>query len=451
MRHFLLIACLFCSINSLHADVDDIYVQLSSEVELMPIFVSQIDGADSELAQGYPESIRQVLLFDINNNGATRALTSKEIASFSSLGNQNLFEQDPDFAKAKSDGLLYLVKLKMKKNELICKVVSVNGQTATLIDHIFLSGDLAKDRQKIHQLSDSIHKLLFGKNGIASCRIIYTVKKRFNQPKGDPKWLAEVFMSDYDGYNIRQLTHDNSLAAHALFMPQGNKFLYVSYKIGQPKLYVSALNEFSPQRVTSLKGIQVTPSINTSGNTIAFSSDVTGRADIFLQPLGKDQKPMQIFTAKGAANASPTFSPDGIRVAFVSDKDGSPKVYVMKIPPTGTKLKDVKVELISKRCRENSAPSWSPDGKKIAYCGKNSGERQIWIYDVETKTERQLTQGKANKENPTWAPDSLHLLFNAQDGDQTDIYLINLNQPNAQKITSGPGAKLFPSWEPKPR
>lgn len=157
----------------------------------------------------------------------------------------------------------------------------------------------------------------------------------------------------------------------------------------------------------------------------------------------------QIFTAKGSANASPTFSPDGKRIAFVSDKDGSPKIYVMPIPAVGVKAKDLKSQLISKRCRENSAPSWSPDGKKIAYCAKTDGVRQIWVYDFETGRERQLTKGNAIKENPTWASNSLHLLFNAKEGEQTEIYLINLNQPKAVKITSGAGMKFFPSWEPK--
>jgi TolB protein len=447
-----IILCFFLAITAhIHAE-EEIFVQLSSEVELMPIFVSQVEAAESTLPAGYPESIRQVLLFDVNHNGMTRALSAKEVSGFSSLANQNQFASGVDFAALKKDGILYLAKLKIAGNELVAKIVSVNAQTANTIDHIYLTGELAKDRLKVHQLADSIHKLLFGKPGIASCKILYTVKKKIDRPKQEPKWVSEVFMSDYDGYNARQLTHDGSLCTHPLFIPSknGTKFLYVSYKIGQPKIYIGSCLDDKVSRASALRANQVTPAINQQGTMIAFSSDVTGTADIFLQPLTQDAKPRQIFTAKAAANASPAFSPDGTKIAFVSNKDGSPKIYVMKIPAEGTKLKDIKLDLITRRSRENSAPSWSPDGKKIAYCARSgSPERQIWVYDFETKTERQLTQGSADKENPSWASDSLHLLFNAKDSHGTDIFLINLNQPDAVKITTGPNAKYFPSWEMK--
>ncbi len=458
MRVLFSLLCLFSTVL-LQAEEEEIFVQLSNEIELMPIFVSSVEQENMTLPTGYPEAIRQVFLFDINHNGSTCALTPKEVNTFPSLKNQNSFGAELDFSKLKNDGILYLTKLKLKDKELIVKVISVNSQTANTIDRVFLTGDLNRDRQKVHQVADSIHKLLFGKPGIATCRIMYTTKKKIEHPKQGTKWVSEVFMSDYDGYNARQLTQDGSLAANPLFLPSKDannpQFLYVSYKIGQPKIYRASSADKRLSRVSPLKANQVTPAINSSGTMLAFSSDVSGRADIFIQPLtspqGEEVKPRQIFTAKGSANASPTFSPDGKRIAFVSDKDGSPKVYIMNIPSPNTKLKDIKPQLISMRCRENSAPCWSPDGKKIAYCSKNSGERQIWIYDLETKKERQLTQGKASKENPVWAPDSLHILFNAIDSQGTEIYLINLNQPEAVKITSGPGIKLFPAWELTPR
>src|SRR5262249_28870758 len=144
-----------------------------------------------------------------------------------------------------------------------------------------------------------------------------------------------------------------------------SQFAYVSYKIGQPKLFVSSIHAGKTQRISAIRANQVTPSINHNGALIAFACDFTGRSDIFVQNMPKfgemSEKPRQIFTAKGTANASPSFSPDAKEVAFVSDKDGSPKVYVMKIPSSNAKLADVKPKLISKRNRENSAPAWSPD------------------------------------------------------------------------------------------
>ena len=451
--------CLLLFSSVLRAQEQDIFVQLDSAVELIPMYVGPIEAQDTTATSDYLEKLRQVLLFDLNHNGATRTISEKEANALPSLKDQGNFDAELDFKNLKADGVLYIIKLALKGTEIRAKVISINAQTGNTVDRIAITGDLPKDRVKVHMLADAIHKILFGKPGIASCRILYTVKKKVSVPKQETKWVAEVNLSDYDGANTKQLTQDNSLTQSPLFIPPTTPggpipgFIYVSYKIGQPKIYEVSFVNGIVRRVSILKANQVTPALTRDGGAIAFACDVSGRADIFLQPMPKgtedNPKARQIFTAKGVANASPSFSPDGKQIAFVSDKDGSPKVYVMKIPPVDAKLTDIKLQLISKRNRENSAPAWSPDGKKLAYCARNSGERQIWIYDFETGIERQLTKGKAIKENPAWAADSLHLLFNATDDSGTNIYLINLNQPDAVKITSGPGDKLYPSWEPK--
>jgi TolB protein len=450
---YFLFTLFFCS---LYAE-EEIYVRLAGDVNLLPIYLSPIQAEETQIPAATQQEIRSVLAFDLDHNGMTHVLSAKECAK-KSLAGQEVFDNTPAFNKLKDEELLYLIKLKLKGTELITKVISVNSQIAHTIDGVKLSGDVAKDRAKIHSLADAIHQLLFGKKGVASCRILFTVKKKVERANQGTIWVSEVFESDYDGFNAKQISHDGSYTANPQYIPTQNgqkssEIMYVSYKIGQPKLYSLPLAGGTPRRMSPLKGNQVTPSLNKNATMIAFSCDTTGKADIFVQPLAQSGqaagKPRQVFAAKGAANASPTFSPDGTKIAFVSNKDGSPKIYLMTIPQPGAQLSDVKVSLISKRCRENSAPSWSPDGKKLAYCAKSTDARQIWVYDFETNQERELTQGPKIKENPTWAPNSLHLLFNATDDSGTELYLININQPEAVRITSGTGAKMFPCWEPK--
>lgn len=230
-------------------------------------------------------------------------------------------------------------------------------------------------------------------------------------------------------------------------------FVFVSYEIGQPKIYLGDLESGATQRLSLLKGNQLMPTLSRQRDKIAFISDVTGNPDLFLQKFdpesGLEGKPRQIYATHKATQGTPSFSPDGNRIAFVSNKDGSPRIYVLDIPAPGTPLKETKATLISKANRENSAPNWSPDGTKLAYCSMTQGVRQIWVYDFTTGKERQLTQGAGNKENPSFAPNSLHLVFNSNANGKNELYLVNLNQPESARITFGDGEKQFPSWEPR--
>jgi len=435
---------------------EEIVVKLATESHRLPIVIEPIQAESSDFPKEHLQALLDVFSFDMNANGMTQVIAPKDKKRFQLLQGSFGFDKAPDFAKCKEADIFYLIKSKMEGKSLAVKMIAINGQSVKLIEGISCTGDLAKDRKTMHHLADSIHEMLFQKPGIASQRIIFTLKNGAESAKAANKFVSEVFEADYDGANEKQLTNENAFCVTPLFVPSTNGakspcLVFVSYKIGQPKIYFALAKDGKPRRLTTIKGNQMTPQVSRDGTKIAFACDATGSSDLFLQTFhpstGALSKPRQIFAAKGAAQASPTFSPDGKQIAFVSNKDGTPKIYVMDIPPEGATSKDLHPKLISKRCRENSAPAWSPDGTKIAYSAKSSGNRQIWIYDFETHEERQLTSGKGDKENPAWAPNSLHLLFNAIDDKKTELYLINLNQSEAFKITSGDGEKRFPCWK----
>ena len=457
-----------CTWSFAAEESDEVLVLLGSEHALLPTYVESIETNATEFSKEYLSRLEKVLNFDLNNNGMTRVIDGKE-KELAHNAIEEGFDSMLNIEVLRSLGLTYLIRWQIHQHELNVKVVQATSGTVRTISPVTLTGDLSKDRGKIHQLADCIHQTLFGKPGIASTKILYILKKRVSTEKSEPITTSEVMQADYDGQNERQLTHTNSLCATPVWAPprpsgisnadasQGQRsqtFLYVSYELGQPKIYAASLRDGKIYRVTTMRGNQLTPAVAYDGSAIAFCSDITGTADLYLVPfetgVGAVGKPRQIFHVKGTATACPAFSPDGTKIAFVSNKDGSAKIYIMDIPKFGAKSTDLHPTLISKRCRESTAPSWSPDGKKIAYSAKNAGERQIWIYDVERGTEQQLTDGRGNKESPSWAPDSLHLVFHAFAGSGCDLYMVNLNQPKPVKISSGPSEKLFPAWESKP-
>lgn len=427
------------------ADEPEIVVTLETDSSLLPLYLGPINDGDFEA--GYGEKLRKVLAFDMNYNGMTSVMERE------ASRDKQLRELD-ERGEFRNWNAYFVLKGKIVGKKLSVRLIVVNNGAIKALDGIDLSGNLGADRRQIHFIADRIFKELFGEEGIASTKVLFTIKSKNAQGQG----VSEVYESDYDGGNLRAVTKDAGYVVTPAYVPPkaGNRvgsFIYVSYKNGQPKIFFSSLTEFKPIRFSLLKGNQLMPAISRQRDKVCLICDITGNPDLFMQPISDTGvptgKPSQIFATHRATQGTPTFSPDGKEVAFVSNKDGSPRIYKMAIPKPGVSLKDIKAELLTRFNKENTAPNWSPDGTKIAYTALTNGTRQIWIYDLVKRKEWQLTKGGGNKENPTWAPNSLHIMFNTTDSNRAELYMVNLNQDEAVKITSGAGEKRFPAWEPR--
>jgi len=405
---------------------EEISVALKTKSGLGTVSVKEIQSNEDHRNLRHFKELKKVLEFDFNNNGYT-CLTNEKYSN-------------------------YEIKLLPEKNKILCTLKDNKLNKTYRFEPIYLSGSIDLDRRKIHKLSDSILKKALGVQGISSTKILYSVRN-----KSSNDWISEIWISDYDGQNAKQITSEGSYNVSPTFIPIKNiegyqNFLYVSYRKGQPKIFRASFNSPTGKQLFTLPGNQLLPSVSNDSQMVAFVCDADGRPDLFLQkytPLGEPiGKPIQLFSSPRATQATSSFSPDGSKLAFLSDKDGPPRIYLIDIPYQGME-KRPKATLISKKNRQNSAPCWSYDGKKIAYSAKTNDIKQIWVYNLETDEEKQLTFSSENKENPKWAPNSLHLVYNTEDGIYSELYIINLNHPSPVQITFGTGQKRFPSWEPK--
>jgi TolB protein len=435
---------IFLLFLSAFACCDEIVVTLETAQLLHPIYLSKPRIEGSSLSRDYAESLINTLAFDMKCGGYTLLSRAKGEGELKSM------ESPFPISYWSKLGTQYVIVPEIHKETLSIKIFDVKASSAKELIPIPLSGSLKEDRLLMHKISDLIHKNLWNVKGIAQKRILFAMQK-----EEGTDWISEIWECGMDGEHLKQVTFENSYSICPIFIPSKNQrdytFLYVCYKQGMPKIYRGEKGDKIGAPIIPLRGNQLLPAVSRNVDKIAFISDAAGRADLFLQMFDPERgvlhKPVQIFSYPNSVQASPTFSPDGTKLAFVSDKEGTPRVYIVDVLSVLRDRKSPELQCITTMNRENTSPCWSPDGKKIVYSAKTNGIRQIWFFDVEKKEEIQLTTGQANKENPCFAEDSLHIVYNST-SPSFDIFLLDLNQQEPVQITRGAGKKHYPCWEP---
>jgi TolB protein len=126
---------------------------------------------------------------------------------------------------------------------------------------------------------------------------------------------------------------------------------------------------------------------------------------------------------------SPTWSPNGKYIAYVSFEKDKPEIYIHNTRTGGR-------ELISSYPGLNSAPSWSPDGSKLAFVLSKDGNPEIYTLHLATRKMQRLTYNKyAIDTEPSWFPDSRHLAITSNRGGGPQIYRLDTFTGNIKRLT----------------
>jgi Tol biopolymer transport system component len=97
--------------------------------------------------------------------------------------------------------------------------------------------------------------------------------------------------------------------------------------------------------------------------------------------------------------------------------------------------------------RIEDSPHFSPDGRRIAFISNRSGSDEIWAGDAEGKNLVQLTNfGGPRAETPSWSPDGRLIAFTAFPGGNGDIYVVGADGGSARRLTTEPSSETAPSW-----
>jgi len=291
-------------------------------------------------------------------------------------------------------------------------------------------GDISGYRHLMHRLTNEIILRLTGHNGISLSKLAFV---------GDATGHREIYVCDYDGYNVRPITRDKSIAILPRWSPDGKKIVYNSYKDGGPMLYLKNIASGTVRRLSGRSGLNIGASWAPNGKEIALTMSHRGNPDIFT--INLKGKILKQLVKHWGIDVSPAFSPDGNKIAFVSNRAGSPQIYILDI-------KSGRKERLTYEGRYNTSPSWS-SRNRIAFASMNGGRFDICTIDATGGRFRRLTDNAGNNEDPCWSPDGRYIMFSSNREGRYHIYIMNANGQNQRRITSTKGNQTAPSWAPE--
>lgn len=168
---------------------------------------------------------------------------------------------------------------------------------------------------------------------------------------------------------------------------------------------------------------------------------------LFVAGLVLSESPSRETPVSRLVDYEPAWSPDGSRIAFISNRTGALKLWVMEAD--GSRPRQV-----TSGPAEDDAPAWAPDGRTIAYVSIREGNADIYTISPDGAGSRRLTTTPGDDIHPHWAPDGSRLLFNSarhsRDPVRPDTYELFSMRPDGtglEQHTHG-GIATYASYSP---
>jgi len=387
---------------------------------------------DTALAQ-YGPVLSQVMANDLDFTGLVNVVQSSDYpASFQGLPTDPSKIKFNDW-KGKAEYLVFGLLRQESSDSIVaeCRLFDIVVAQDVIGKRLVTKNQWY--RLLAHQFADESIRHLTGVPGVASSEMVFSGKK------GKPK---EIYISDYDGGNLKQITHHNSISIKPKFSPDGTKVAYMSYKDRYPFIYIYDRNSGKSVPFSTHVGLNSAPAWAPNGNSLALCLSKDGNTEIYTKNL--DGTGLRRLTRERGSDTSPVFSPDGRKIAFVSDRSGRPQIYMMNTDGSG-------IARLSYQGGSAYDPAWSPDGRKIAYVVEKNGEGfELYVMNSDGTGARPYTSSRGYNESPSWAPDSRHVIFASSRQGVKQLHTVTLETGVVRRV-GGLNHLICegPSWGPR--
>jgi TolB protein len=212
------------------------------------------------------------------------------------------------------------------------------------------------------------------------------------------------------------------------------------------------VNTFVQAQVATGLAYQFTHSVNDdpfpspNGEQIVYDAVIEGKQQIFI--MRADGSEQWQVTHDAANHESPAWSPDGKKIAYVSDRNGHSVIYMMNPDGSGE-------ERLTDENAESIHPNWSPDSQSVIFCADDDmhppkkNEASVYSIDVKTKQTKTLITGGTNT-YPSWSPDGKKIAFRRMIGEMDSEVFVKDGDKEVN-LSHHPAFDGWPAWSPDGR
>jgi serine/threonine protein kinase/Tol biopolymer transport system component len=206
-------------------------------------------------------------------------------------------------------------------------------------------------------------------------------------------------------------------------------------------------------RLTTDTAYDSGPDWSPDGMSVAFHSNRRGNYDIYVTDRQGEAQTLRRLTSHGANDWDPSWSPDGSQIAFMSDRSGNREIYVMN--SDGSNVRQLTNTAGSAGApKSERQPAWSPKGGTIAFESRRTGTVQIFLMNPNGQNQRALTNSAGPSFLPKWSPDGARIVFAStrdpvnDDNNWPEIYVMNATGGGLVRLTSNRADDEAPAWSP---
>lgn len=351
-----------------------------------------------------------------------------------------------DYARLGKLGTSYVLSAGVNGGKLSVTLFDVRARKIARTKEFLLSGSAADNptparlasnrpglspefRATLHEATDDILEWITGQRGIAATRVVYVAG-------------GKVRVVDSDGANDHAVTSAGDALSPA-WNPNGRSIVYSDFGDAGTQIAEVDLESGKTRLLNATpRGLNITPVFTPDGQNVVYASGGEQPADLVMASASNPRQAKKLGAGSLTEQSSPTLSPDGRRVAFIAPAPKTPQIFTMNID--GTDIQQLTPSVPGVRSYRTS-PDWSPDGKTIAFEQQN-GDFQVWTISLADRKMTKVTSIGEN-EDPSWAPDARHVVLTSTRHGSKNLWVLDTRSGRMRQLTFNDGARLA-AWSP---